>query len=100
MSADKNLVKLKYLIQSGGFFSRWLANFGKKALTNIAIPLARENLPGLVSNLTSNAKKQFERKISGKGAFRAGKGYFIYLKERYERYYKNYKITRIFMCIN
>ena len=38
----------------------------KKALTNIAIPLARDNLPGLVSNLTSNAMNKFERKMSGK----------------------------------
>ena len=53
----------------------WLANLGKKALTNIAILLARDNLPGLVSNLTSIAINKFERKISGKGAVRAGKGF-------------------------
>ena len=41
-------------IQSGGSFGSWLANLGKKALTNVAIPLARDNLPGLVGNLTSN----------------------------------------------
>ena len=40
-------------IQSGGSFGSWLANLGKKALTNVAIPLARDNLPGLVGNLTS-----------------------------------------------
>ena len=40
---------------------------------NVAIPLARDNLPGLVSNLTSNAINKCERKISGKGAARAGK---------------------------
>ena len=39
-------------IQSGGSFDSWLANLGKRALTNVAIPLARENLPGLVNNLT------------------------------------------------
>ena len=43
------------VVQSGGTFSSWLGNLGKKALTNIAVPLARDNLPGLVSNLTSNA---------------------------------------------
>ena len=42
----KNLAKLKCLIQSDGSFDSWLANFGKKALTNIFIPLARDNLPG------------------------------------------------------
>ena len=28
------------IIQSGGSFSSWLANLGKKALINVAIPLA------------------------------------------------------------
>ena len=42
-----------------------------KAGTNIAIPLARDNLSGLVSNLTSNAISKFERKIIGKGSVRA-----------------------------
>ena len=39
-------------IQSGGSFDSWLANLGKRALTNVAISLARGNLPGLVNNLT------------------------------------------------
>ena len=34
----------------------------KKALTNVIIPLARDNLPGLVRNLTSNAINKFEKK--------------------------------------
>ena len=51
-------------IQSGGSCGSWLGNLEKKALTKIVIPLARDNLPGLVSNLTSNVIKQFERKIS------------------------------------
>ena len=53
----QNLVKLKLskIIQSSGSFGSWLGNIGKKALTNIAISLARDNLPGLVSSLTSNA---------------------------------------------
>ena len=49
--------------------------FSKKALTNIAIPLARDYLPGLVSNLTSNATNKSERKISGKEVVRTGKGF-------------------------
>ena len=55
---------------------RW---FRKKTLTNIAIPLARDNLPGLVSYLTSNVINKFERKISGKGAVRAGKGFTLFI---------------------
>ena len=39
---------------SGVSFGSWLGNLGKEALTNNAIPLARGNLPELISNLTSN----------------------------------------------
>ena len=44
-------VQISKIIQSGGSFGSWLGNVGKKALTTIAIPLAIDNLPGLVSNL-------------------------------------------------
>ena len=54
LSADIKLSKaqISKMIQSGGSFGSWLVTLGKKALTNIAISLARDNLPGLVSNLT------------------------------------------------
>ena len=39
--------------------------------------LARDNLPGVVNNLALNAINKFERKISGKGAVRAGKGFTL-----------------------
>ena len=62
-------------------FCSWLANLGGKTLTHVAFPLATEDLPGLVSNLTSSAINKFERKIRGKVAVRAGKRiYFIYFK--------------------
>ena len=44
-------IQISKIIQSGGSFGSWLGNVGKKALTTIAIPLAIDNLPGLVSNL-------------------------------------------------
>ena len=56
-----------------------VTNLGKKALKNIAIPLARDNLPGLVINLNSNPINKFERKISGKGAVRGGKGFTLFI---------------------
>ena len=65
--------------QSGRSFGSWLGNLGKESLTNIIIPLVRGNLPGLVSNLTSNAIYKFKRKISGKGAVRAGKGFGLFI---------------------
>ena len=54
MSADIKLsnAQISKIIQSGESFGSWLGSLGKKALTNIAIPLARDNLPVLVSNLT------------------------------------------------
>ena len=36
--------------------------YEKKALTNIATRLAKDNLPGLVSSLNSNAINKFEKK--------------------------------------
>ena len=81
MSADVKVSKVQIfkIIQSGGSFGSWLANLGKKALTNVAIPLARDNLPGLVINLISIAKNKFERKISGKGTVRAGKRFTLFI---------------------
>ena len=52
---------------------------GKRKLRNISIPLARDNLPGLVRNLTSNAINKFKRKISGKEAARAGKRFSLFI---------------------
>ena len=62
------------------------------AIINLAIPVTKYNLPGLgsnlVSNATSNIMNRFERKISGKGAVRVP--YFIYFKWRHEGYYYIY----------
>ena len=72
MSTDIKFCKaqISKIIHSGGSFGSWLGDLRKKALTNIAIHLTRDNLSGLVSNLTSNLIKRFETKISGKGAIR------------------------------
>ena len=55
---------------------------GQKAVTNIAISLARDNLPGLISNLASNTINRFERKIRGKGAVRAGKRFSLFISNK------------------
>ena len=83
MSTDIKLSKaqISKIIQSGGSFGSWLVNSGKKALANIAIPSARDNLPGLVSNSISNAINKFERKMSGKGGVRAGKGFTLFISK-------------------
>ena len=74
-----DLALISKIIQSGRSFGSSLGNLGNKALTNIAILLATENLPGLVSNLTSNPINKFERKVSGKGAVRSGKGFTLFV---------------------
>ena len=81
MSTDIKLSKAQKskIIRSGGSFGSWLANLGKKALTNVAILLATDNLSGLVRNLASNTINKFERKISGKGAVRAGKEFNLFI---------------------
>ena len=79
MSADIKLSKaqMSKIIQTSGSYGFWLGNLGKKALTNIAITLARDNLRKLVSNLHSSAIKKFDRKISGKGSVRPGKRFTL-----------------------
>ena len=81
MSTDIKLSKaqISKIIQSGGSFGSWLGNLGKKEITNIAISLARDNLPGLVSNLTLNATNKFGKEICGKGVVRAGKGFTLFI---------------------
>ena len=61
MSTDIKLSKtqISKIIQSGGSFGSWLGNLDKKVLTNVAIISFDRDLPGLVSNITSNAINEF-----------------------------------------
>ena len=56
-----NKVQISKMIDRS--FGSWLGNLRKKALINIAIPLARDYLPGLVSNLTSSAINKWKNKV-------------------------------------
>ena len=71
------------IIQSGVFRGSWLGKLGKKVVTVFAIPFAKNNLPRVVSNIASkaasNAMNKFERRISGNGAVRAGKGFTLFI---------------------
>ena len=81
MSTDIKLSKAKIskIIQSDEFCCSWLGNLWKNILTNIDIPLARDNLSGLVSSLTSNVINEFDKKIRGKGAVRAAKRFTLFI---------------------
>ena len=63
MSTNIKLIKapLSNIVQSDESFGSWLGKLEKKTLTNIAISLARDNLHGLVSNLTSDAINKLEK---------------------------------------
>ena len=52
MSTDTKLSKAQIFkkLKSSESFGSWLCNLGKISLTNIAIPLAKDNLPQLVIN--------------------------------------------------
>ena len=56
-----------------------LCNLGEKVITDLDIPLVRNNLPGLVSNIPANAKSKFERKISRKSCVREGKEFTLFI---------------------
>ena len=81
MSTDIKLSKaqLSEIIQSDGFICNMLNNLGEKVIVHLAVPLARDNLPGLVSDLASNATNKFERKKIWKGAVRIAKGFILFI---------------------
>ena len=68
MSTDIKLSKAQIckIIESSGYFGSCLDNLAHKALINIVFPLPRDNLPGLVNNLVSNAINKFEKQINKK----------------------------------
>ena len=84
MSTDIKLSKaqLSKIIQSGESFGSCLGYLGKKLLTNIAIPLARDSFPELVINVTSNSINKFETKIGGKGTVRAGERFTLFISNK------------------
>ena len=65
MSTDIKLRKAQTskIILSGESLGSLLGNLGEKLLTNVAIPFTKDNLPGLVSTIASNAINKCERKV-------------------------------------
>ena len=61
-----------------------MGKLGKEALIDHPAPLVKYVLPNLATKAISSALDKFEKKISGQGASRSGKGFaFIYFKGRY-----------------
>ena len=75
-----NKAQVSKITQSGVSFGSWLDNLDEKAIANVAICFARDKLPGLVSNITSNAINKFESRISAKEVVRAGKGFTLFFR--------------------
>ena len=69
---------LPTVIQSVGFLGKTLGNLGKKVLLDLAVPLAKDVLPKLATKVTLCALDKFERKVSRKGARRAGRGFTLF----------------------
>ena len=63
MSTDISKTQISKIIQSHGYLGYWFGNLRREALKNIGIPLARDNLLGLMSNSTSNAINEFGKKV-------------------------------------
>ena len=53
-------------------------NLGKKTLLDLAVLLTEGILPYVAIKTTSSIIDKFERKISGKGAVREGKGFSLF----------------------
>ena len=85
MSTDikPSKAEIPKMIQSDGFLCNMLGNLDKKVITDLVNILARDSLPGPVSNLASNTINKSERKISGKGALRAGKIFSLFISNEY-----------------
>ena len=81
MSTGRKFSKsqLAKIIQSGGFL-RKTGNLGKKkVLLDLAVLLAKDVLPKLATKATLSLLDKFERKISGKGAVRPGRGFNLFI---------------------
>ena len=58
-----------------------LGNLGKKALLELAVPLAKNGLPKLATKATLSILDKLERKISGEK--KAGKGFTLFISKEY-----------------
>ena len=75
--------QLSKIIQSGGCpgktLGNMMGNLHKKALIDLAVPLVKDVLHKLATKATSFRFDKFERKISGRGAIRAGKEFPLFI---------------------
>ena len=67
MSTDIELSKIQFsnIIQSGRLLGNMISNLGKKALKVLAVLLAKDVFPKLVTKADSFVIDKFGRKISG-----------------------------------
>ena len=56
-----------------------MGNLGKKALLDLAVLLTKDVLPKLATKATSSVLDEVERKMSGRGAVRAGRGFTLFI---------------------
>ena len=79
---DIKLSRVK-ITQLGGFLGKMLdnmiGNLGEKTLLDLVIPFAKDVWPKVATKATLPALDKFERKISGRGAVRAGKVFTLFI---------------------
>ena len=71
--------QISKIIQLGGAFGSLLADLSKKALTNVALPLDRDNSHGLVRNIPLNVINKFRKKNKWKKKCQSRKKIYFFL---------------------
>ena len=83
MDLKLSKAQMSKIIQSVKCLGKTLDNIigtlGKKALLDLAAPLAKDVLSKLATKATSYLLDRFKRKISGKGAIRSGKRFTLFI---------------------
>ena len=69
------------IIQSGRFFVNMISNLAKRITGRPCFPLAKDVFQKLETIATSSILDKAERKISGQGAVKAGKGFNLFISK-------------------
>ena len=76
---DLSKAQLWKMSQFRGFFCNMSGSSSKEVIKGLVIPMVRDNLPVILSNLASNTINKFGRKIRGKVAVRAAKRITVFI---------------------
>ena len=87
INAKLSKAQISKVIQWGGFIGSCFGQLGKKVIKILGVSFSKRDLPGLVSNIASNADlhkiSKFGKRISGKEILRAGKEFTLFISNEY-----------------